>query len=65
MKAETVLRKIERHCREERKVYASYKPPRPSMTGAKAEARGIVWALDEMRDLCRCLRKENKKGGAE
>jgi hypothetical protein len=65
MTAETVLRRIERHCREERPVYENYQPPaemRGNRNGAKGEARGVVYALDEIQTLCRTIRKQMKKG---
>lgn len=61
MTVETVLRKIERHCREEQAAYENYQPPKPYMKGAKAEARGCTDMCKEIRTLCRSIRKEARK----
>ena len=66
MNVETVLRRIERQCRVDAKAFAKYEPlvdgrklcvPGP---GARGEARGSVATLDEIRTLCRTLRREHR-----
>ena len=66
MTVETVLRRIEQRCRVDAEVFAKYEPlvdgvkmcmPGP---GARGEARGSVAALNEIRVLCRALRREHR-----
>ncbi len=66
MTVETVLRRIERQCRVDAKAFSEYEPlvdgrkmcmPGP---GARGEARGSVATLDEIRTLCRTLRREHR-----
>jgi hypothetical protein len=61
MTTETVFRSIERHCREEAKAYKNYEPPLKSMTGAKGEARGVLYAFGEIKQMCRMLRRQERK----
>ena len=63
---ETVLRRIEAQCREDVKAYTGYAPryrqdgTGPIMTGAQAEARGVVDCCEDVRSLCRKLRREHR-----
>lgn len=61
MTVETCLRRIEKECRENIAVYKNYKPiidgKEHAMKGARAEARGCVTAYEEIKTLCRKLRK--------
>jgi len=66
MTVETVLRRIEKQCREDAAAFRGYKPmvcgkklPVPG-PGACGEARGSVTTLDEIRTLCRTLRREHR-----
>jgi hypothetical protein len=63
---ETVLRRIEKQCRDDAIAFGQYKPlvcgkklPVPGL-GACGEARGSATTLDEIRTLCRCLRREHR-----
>ena len=70
MTVEQVLRRIEAKCREDVSAFEGYAPRwrgdkgGPVMTGAQAEARGVVRACNEVRLLCRRLRSEHAKQGA-
>lgn len=66
MTVETVLRRIEKQCRDDAIAFGQYKPlvcgkklPVPGL-GACGEARGSATTLDEIRTLCRCLRREHR-----
>lgn len=65
MKIETVLRKIERHFREEQEAYENYIPPMAYLTGAKSEAMGCVYMCKEIRGFCLTLRRKIKKVGEQ
>lgn len=66
---ETALRRIELYCRQEQKAFGpGYHPNFKSdilNRGARAEARGVCLACEEVRTLCRQMRKQfkKKKGG--
>jgi len=64
MTVETVLRRIEQRCRVDAEVFAKYEPlvdgVKMSGPGARGEARGSVAALNEIRVLCRALRREHR-----
>jgi hypothetical protein len=66
MTVETVLRRIERQCREDAKAFATYKPivdgRERHMPGASGEARGSVQTFNEIQILCKRLRRECRKG---
>jgi len=63
---ETVLRRIERECREDMSALEGYEPhwrpdgTGPIMKGARSEARGVVDKCREIRLLCRKLRRERR-----
>jgi hypothetical protein len=61
---ETVLRRIEKECRDTIKTYDGYEPRWQGgkgavMRGAVSEARGAVDMCGEFRQLCRNLRAEH------
>lgn len=65
MTIETVLRRIERHCRENERAYLAYRPrwrgnKGKVMQGASGEARGMVASSEEIRMLCRKIRREHR-----
>ena len=66
MTVETVLRRIERQCRVDAKAFSEYEPLVDGRklcvpgAGARGEARGSVATLDEIRTLCRTLRREHR-----
>ena len=62
MEVEKALRIIERHCREEIAGFKGYDPAFKTLKleGAKHEARGCVSTYEEIRTLCRKIRKQDK-----
>ena len=63
MTVEQVLRRIERECRESEKLQC-YVPrwrddKSPVMKGARGEARGAMDQCEDIRALCRKLRREH------
>jgi hypothetical protein len=55
--SETVLRRIEKRCRDEITVWNNPQMSHPG-PGALGECRGGVYANDEILVLCRQIRKE-------
>jgi len=69
MTVETVLRRIERECRENIRAYENYKPrwrgnKGSLMKGAVAESRGVVDTCNEFRTLCCALRHQHRNSNA-
>ena len=70
MTVEQVLRRIESQCREDVKAYTGYAPrlrqggTGPVMKGAQSEARGVVDCCNDVRTLCRKLRREHRMSNA-
>jgi len=65
MTVEQVLRRIEKQCREDIAAYKGYAPrwrgdKGAVMKGAQSEARGVVDACQDIRILCRKLRREHR-----
>lgn len=57
---ETVLRRIEKYCREEISVWNNPKSEWRLKAGALGECRGAVQTCREMLGLCRILRQEKR-----
>lgn len=64
MTPETVLRRIEKYCRENQKVMENWTPKYNWMHRALGEARGAVETYQEIRELCREIRRKRKGGEA-
>ena len=65
MTVEQALRRIERMCRDDARRLKGYAPrwrgdKGAIMKGAQAEARGMVDQCEEVRRLCRKLRREHR-----
>ncbi len=70
MTVEQVLRRIERQCRKDMAAYDGYAPrwrgdKGPIMKGAQAEARGVVDCCNDIRTLCRLIRREHRISNVE
>jgi len=65
MTVEQVLRRVEKECREDIAAFRGYAPrwrgdKGPIMKGAQSEARGVVDKCEEIRTLCRKMRREHR-----